>query len=424
MVPRHATPFQLGTPAADVRPAFCSHMKEDSIAGIYDTLQACAKFRNPRADRNRHAVHAYKDRNGKSTSRTWAPSAAATCVPKSSSTPHPTEVACATCFAGPAQIRKTSRNQGFDHQRLFALRYATRLNNIIDGNVLPIPEPAKATCAPSRYDWCTGPGGYLRMMRNAFDSDGPKPSTRRNLRNHLLTARSMRFQKTVASSTVRTKLLPVRYHFARASFNRTCGGVTPRPVGVDVLREEVMTTRRTYSLFAGGAMPHRKSTAQILGNNEFRNRSAATCNPNVLSGSFPVVNNIPPGGSREPGLWNDDMKKQNHGAQRFPSEHRAKSRTTSKRVQTVWEIKQKDLFDMAADAVDYPTEPSPSNVFIDQPRPRQTHQLSLLRLEKKASKRVVLHVATQISATPSNSPSAKDTVSIPKVAGRGTPALP
>jgi ribonucleoside-diphosphate reductase alpha chain len=90
-------------------------------------------------------------------------------------------------------------------------------------------------------------------------------------------------------------------------------------------------------------------------------------NRNVLSGTFPVVNKYLLVDLVNLGLWNESMKNkimaENGSIQRIdeiPDNIKAL-------YKTVWEIKQKDLIDMAADRGAFIDQSQSLNVFIDAP---------------------------------------------------------
>jgi len=87
----------------------------------------------------------------------------------------------------------------------------------------------------------------------------------------------------------------------------------------------------------------------------------------TLSGEFAVVNKHLLRDLTKLGLWNDDMKNRliaaNGSIQDFPEI----PENIKELYKTVWEIKQKDILDMAADRGAYIDQSQSLNVFMDSP---------------------------------------------------------
>ena len=89
------------------------------------------------------------------------------------------------------------------------------------------------------------------------------------------------------------------------------------------------------------------STSQILGNNEcFEPYTSNIYTRRVLSGEFIIVNKHLLKDLAELGLWNNTIKEL---------------------YKTVWEIKQRNLIDMAADRGAYICQSQSLNLFVDTP---------------------------------------------------------
>lgn len=124
-------------------------------------------------------------------------------------------------------------------------------------------------------------------------------------------------------------------------------GVTPSSRWEwDVLREEVKKFGARNSLLLA-PMPT-ASTSQILGNNQcFKPYTSNIYTRRVLSGEFPIVNKHLLKDLVKLGMWNDNMKNQIiaangsvQGIEEIPQE-------LKEIYKTVWEIKQRNLIDMA-----------------------------------------------------------------------------
>ncbi len=144
-------------------------------------------------------------------------------------------------------------------------------------------------------------------------------------------------------------------------------GVTPSSRWEwDVLREEVKKFGARNSLLLA-PMPT-ASTSQILGNNEcFEPYTSNIYTRRVLSGEFPIVNKHLLKDLVKLGMWNDNMKNQIiaangsvQGIDEIPQE-------LKEIYKTVWEIKQRNLIDMAADRGAFICQSQSLNMFIDNP---------------------------------------------------------
>lgn len=255
----------------------------------------------------------------------------------------------------------------FDHKELFNVTYkaTVNLNKIIDFNYYPVPEARNSNMRHRPIGLgVQGLADTFVMLRMPFDSDEAK-----KLNTEI-------FETIYYAALCASKDLAIKHgHYetfpgsplSQGKFQQDLWGVTPSNRWEwDVLREEVMKHGVRNSLLLA-PMPT-ASTAQILGNNEcFEPFSSNMYVRNVLSGSFPVVNKYLLVDLVNLGLWNDHMKNQimaNNGSIQNIDEIPDNIKALYK---TVWEIKQKDLLDMAADRGAFIDQSQSLNVFIDQP---------------------------------------------------------
>lgn len=255
----------------------------------------------------------------------------------------------------------------FDHKELFNVTYkaTVNLNKIIDFNYYPVPEARNSNMRHRPIGLgVQGLADTFVMLRMPFDSDEAK-----KLNTEI-------FETIYYAALCASKDLAIKQgHYetfpgsplSQGKFQQDLWGVTPSNRWEwDVLREEVMKHGVRNSLLLA-PMPT-ASTAQILGNNEcFEPFSSNMYVRNVLSGSFPVVNKYLLVDLVNLGLWNDHMKNQimaNNGSIQNIDEIPDNIKALYK---TVWEIKQKDLLDMAADRGAFIDQSQSLNVFIDQP---------------------------------------------------------
>lgn len=132
------------------------------------------------------------------------------------------------------------------------------------------------------------------------------------------------------------------------------------------LREEVIKYGVRNSLLVA-PMPT-ASTSQILGNNEcFEPYTSNIYTRRVLSGEFIIVNKHLLKDLVNLGLWNNTMKEniiRANGSVQHIEEIPLKIRELYK---TVWEIKQRNLIDMAADRGAFICQSQSLNLFVDNP---------------------------------------------------------
>jgi ribonucleoside-diphosphate reductase subunit M1 len=114
------------------------------------------------------------------------------------------------------------------------------------------------------------------------------------------------------------------------------------------------------------------STSQILGNNEcFEPFTSNIYLRRVLSGEFPVVNKYLVVDLIKQGLWTEDIRNQiinNNGSVQRIAEIPADLREL---YRVVWEIRQKDVIDMAAARGKYIDQSQSLNLFLESPKTTQ-----------------------------------------------------
>jgi ribonucleotide reductase alpha subunit len=134
----------------------------------------------------------------------------------------------------------------------------------------------------------------------------------------------------------------------------------------DGLRKKIMKYGMVNSLLLA-PMPT-ASTAQILGNNEcFEPITSNLYSRRTMAGEFIVVNKYLMKALIDEGIWNEDIKNSiivNKGSVQHIeglSEH------VKNKYKIVWEIKMKDVIDMAADRGKYICQSQSMNVWISDP---------------------------------------------------------
>lgn len=255
----------------------------------------------------------------------------------------------------------------FDFESLFKVTYvATKnLNKIIDHNYYPVPE-ARYSNMRNRPIGLGVQGLADTFVKLRFPFDSPEAKA---LNKDIF--ETIYFAALTASKDLAKEFGPYETYpgspISKGIFQFDMWNVKPSNRWEwDVLREEVMKYGVRNSLLVA-PMPT-ASTAQILGNNEcFEPFSSNMYVRNVLSGTYPVVNKYLLNDLVSLGLWNETMKNKimaHNGSiqniEEIPDNIKAL-------YKTVWEIKQKDLIDMAADRGAFIDQSQSLNVFIDQP---------------------------------------------------------
>ncbi|HEY8366443.1 MAG TPA: ribonucleoside-diphosphate reductase subunit alpha [Bacteroidia bacterium] len=255
----------------------------------------------------------------------------------------------------------------FDFESLFKVTYvATKnLNKIIDHNYYPVPE-ARYSNMRNRPIGLGVQGLADTFVKLRFPFDSPEAKA---LNKDIF--ETIYFAALTASKDLAKEFGPYETYpgspISKGIFQFDMWNVKPSNRWEwDVLREEVMKYGVRNSLLVA-PMPT-ASTAQILGNNEcFEPFSSNMYIRNVLSGTYPVVNKYLLNDLVALGLWNETMKNKimaHNGSiqniEEIPDNIKAL-------YKTVWEIKQKDLIDMAADRGAFIDQSQSLNVFIDQP---------------------------------------------------------
>ena len=132
------------------------------------------------------------------------------------------------------------------------------------------------------------------------------------------------------------------------------------------LKSDIKETGLRNSLFVA-PMPT-ASTSQILGNNEcFEPYTTNVYSRNTLSGTFMIVNKHLIRDLIELGLWNEDIKNEivkHEGSVQYIDSIPDDIKELYK---TVWEIKQKDLIDMATDRAPFIDQSQSMNIFVANP---------------------------------------------------------
>ncbi len=277
----------------------------------------------------------------------------------------PDEVA--VCNLASIALPKYVIDGKYDHQKLFEVTYEAtlNLNKIIDRNYYPVPEARNSNMRHRPIGLgVQGLADAFVKLRLPFDSDEAKQLNKEIFETIYYAA--MTASKDLAKVDGAYESFPGS-PISKGQFQFDLWGVTPTPRWEwDILREEVIKYGVRNSLLMA-PMPT-ASTAQILGNNEcFEPFTSNMYMRRVLSGEFPVVNKYLLKDLVDLGLWNNDMKQRimshNGSIQNIPEI----PENLKALYKTIWEIKQKDVIDMAADRGAYICQSQSLNIFMETP---------------------------------------------------------
>jgi len=255
----------------------------------------------------------------------------------------------------------------FDHDNLYAIAYQVtkNLNRIIDVNFYPIPETKKSNMLHRPIGiGIQGLADTFCLLRYPFASPQAKQL-------NIEIFETIYYAAAKASCDLAKKEGP---HPSFPGSPASQGKLSPDLWGVvpstrwdyPALREEIKIYGMRNSLLLA-PMPT-ASTSQILGNNEcFEPFTSNIYTRRVLAGEFTIINKYLLADLLRLGLWNDNLKNQIvaqggsiQGIKSIPEELRELYRT-------VWELKMRDLVDMAADRAAFIDQSQSFNAFMETP---------------------------------------------------------
>ncbi len=278
----------------------------------------------------------------------------------------PEEVAVCN-LASIALPKFVTDNQTFDHNKLFEVTYTAtqNLNKIIDYNYYPVAEARNSNLKHRPIGLgVQGLADTFVMLRMPYDSDEAKQL-------NIEIFETIYYAAMTASKDLAKQKGPYETFqgspLSKGIFQFDMWNVKPTNRWEwDILRDEVLKYGVRNSLLIA-PMPT-ASTAQILGNNEcFEPFTSNMYVRRVLSGEFIVVNKHLLKDLVSLGLWNDNMRNkimQHNGSIQEIKEIPDNIKALYK---TVWEIKQKDIIDMAADRGAYICQSQSLNLFVENP---------------------------------------------------------
>ncbi len=277
----------------------------------------------------------------------------------------PDEVA--VCNLASIALPRFIKDGAFDHDKLYEVAYqVTRnLNKVIDQNYYPVEEARRSNLRHRPVGiGVQGLADVFILLRLPFESEFAKMLNRNIFETIYFAAMTASKDLAIEEGVYETYAgSPV----SQGVFQYDAWGVTPTDRwDWASLKAEVKKHGVRNSLLVA-PMPT-ASTSQILGNNEcFEPYTSNIYTRRVLSGEFIIVNKHLLKDLVNLGLWNNTMKNKiitANGSIQHIEEIPADIRELYK---TVWEIKQRNLIDMAADRGAYICQSQSLNLFVDSP---------------------------------------------------------
>jgi ribonucleoside-diphosphate reductase alpha chain len=256
----------------------------------------------------------------------------------------------------------------FDHQKLYDVTYQAtiNLNRIIDGNYYPVAEAEYSNLRHRPIGLgVQGLADAFILLRMPFESEEAKQLNKEIFETIYYAAMTASKDLALAEGPYETfKGSPL----SKGKFQFDLWNVEPASTRWDwkTLRKDVMKHGVRNSLLVA-PMPT-ASTSQILGNNEcFEPYTSNIYTRRVLSGEFIVVNKYLLRDLVNLGLWTPAMKDKIISANGSIQDIAEIPADVKELYKTVWEIKMRNIIDMAADRGAYVCQSQSLNLFINSP---------------------------------------------------------
>jgi len=271
----------------------------------------------------------------------------------------------AVCNLASIALPRFISGGSFDHSKLYEVtRVVTRnLNKIIDLNYYPVPEARNSNLRHRPIGiGIQGLADAFILLRMPFDSEEA-----RKLNKEIF--ETIYFAACEASMEMARENGPYETFpgspASKGILQYDMWDVTPSPRwNWTALKENIRKHGMRNSLLLA-PMPT-ASTSQILGNNEcFEPYTSNIYARRVLSGEFTVVNKHLMKDLVDLGIWNESLKNKIIAGNGSIQQIREIPDDLKALYKTVWEIKQKDLIDMAADRGAFICQSQSLNLFIE-----------------------------------------------------------
>ncbi|MGN8070625.1 ribonucleoside-diphosphate reductase subunit alpha [Mucilaginibacter sp. SG564] len=274
----------------------------------------------------------------------------------------------AVCNLASLALPRYIINGEFDHQKLYEVTYQAtlNLNRIIDGNYYPVAEAEYSNLRHRPIGLgVQGLADTFIQLRMPFESDEAKQLNKEIFETIYFAAMTASKDLAIAEGPYETfKGSPL----SKGKFQFDLWNVEPASTRWDwkTLRKDVMKNGVRNSLLVA-PMPT-ASTSQILGNNEcFEPYTSNIYTRRVLSGEFIVVNKYLLRDLVNLGLWSPAMKDKIISANGSIQDIAEIPADIKELYKTVWEIKMRNIIDMAADRGAYVCQSQSLNLFINSP---------------------------------------------------------
>jgi ribonucleoside-diphosphate reductase alpha chain len=274
----------------------------------------------------------------------------------------------AVCNLASLALPRYVINGVFDHQKLYEVTYQVtlNLNRIIDHNYYPVEEARYSNLRHRPIGLgVQGLADAFILLRLPFESEQAKALNKEIFETIYFAAMTASKDLAIKEGAYETfKGSPL----SKGKFQFDLWDVKPDSGRWDWenLRLDVMNHGVRNSLLVA-PMPT-ASTSQILGNNEcFEPYTSNIYTRRVLSGEFIIVNKFLLRDLVNRGLWNTAMKDKIITANGSIQEIAEIPQELKDLYKTVWEIKMRNIIDMAADRGAYICQSQSLNLFINSP---------------------------------------------------------
>ncbi|QEC75479.1 ribonucleoside-diphosphate reductase subunit alpha [Mucilaginibacter ginsenosidivorax] len=274
----------------------------------------------------------------------------------------------AVCNLASLALPRYINNGTFDHNKLYDVTYQAtlNLNKIIDYNYYPVKEAEYSNLRHRPIGLgVQGLADTFIQLRMPFESDEAKQLNKEIFETIYFAAMTASKDLAIKDGAYETfQGSPL----SKGKFQFDLWNVSPASNRWDWenLRLDVMNHGVRNSLLVA-PMPT-ASTSQILGNNEcFEPYTSNIYTRRVLSGEFIVVNKYLLRDLVNLGLWTPAMKDKIITANGSVQDIAEIPSAIKELYKTVWEIKMRNIIDMAADRGAYVCQSQSLNLFINAP---------------------------------------------------------
>ena len=256
----------------------------------------------------------------------------------------------AVCNLASIALPMFVKNNSFDHKELFKVtkRVTKNLNKVIDRNYYPVKEAENSNFRHRPIGLgVQGLADTFIKLRMPFTCDGAKTLNQEIFETIYFAALTASMEEAIKEGAYKSyKGSPI----SKGEFQHNMWGIKDDELSGrwdwDGLRKEIKKNGVRNSLLVA-PMPT-ASTAQILGNNEcFEPYTSNIYTRRVLSGEFIVVNKHLLEDLVKLGLWTEELKQELMKANGSIQHIDGIPEDIKELYRTVWELKMKDVIDMA-----------------------------------------------------------------------------